>query len=175
MKDPNGELGVLALCSIGAVAGGLVNYASQVILNYRGGATGSDIWLDVNWGAVAGATFSGAVSAIPGGGLAAEAADIIGSTVIEHAFNAYIMKETEFNIKAVGEEILSEAITSLATSKVSPDLEIPKYIRDIKEEARDAGIKGTRKLQRYLNLKQTANIITNTFNSSTVNILAEFN
>ena len=68
-NDPTGEFGVATLCVIGGLAGGLINYASEVITNYREGCRGADAWVNnVNWGGVAASAFSGALSAIPGAG-----------------------------------------------------------------------------------------------------------
>ena len=171
-EDPSGELGVAALCAIGAIAGGAIDYAGQVIRNYRNGKKGADRWLDVNWGSVAGSAFSGGVSVIPGGGAAAELVDIVGSKVIEHGVNA-LTTNTKFDIHAVGCDILEEALSSAVTSSFVPNMDVPKYIRDIKQEAREMGIKGTRKLQQYLDFKQITTILTNAFNASTHSIIVE--
>ena len=172
MKDPSGELGIAALCGIGALAGGLINYASQVIQNHRSGKTGSDVWLDVSWGEVAGAAFEGAVSAIPGGGAIAEIVGTVGSNVIEHGVDA-LVTGSQFDVKEIGVEIVTDIVTDAIIPDILPDVEVPKYIRDIKQDAVDAGLKGTRRLQAYLNFRQVTSIIINGFNSSTTQMIIE--
>lgn len=54
-------------------------------------------------------------------------------------------------------------ILDVATPKFLPVDDVPKYIRDIKGEAVEAGIKGTKNLNKYLNVKQVHTITTNTF------------
>ena len=77
LKDENGSFGLFTLCAIGAIAGGLVNYAGQVISNYAAGKSGDDAWTDVNVGEIASSAFSGALSAIPGGGPMIAVADAV--------------------------------------------------------------------------------------------------
>ena len=166
MKDEKGNLGVLALCGIGALIGGLVNYAGQVIANYNNGKSGAEAWTDVDVGNIAAAAFSGAVSAIPGIGIYGDVIDAVGSNVISHGVNALVSGDA-IEMSELGYDIASDLVSSIFIPDVVPSMELPKYIRDIKKEAREAGIKGTRKLQAYLDFKQVGIILINTFNSDT--------
>ena len=162
MVDVGGNLGIFALIAIGGLLGGLIDYAGQVISNYRNGMSGSEAFTSVNIGSIAASAFSGALSAIPGGGLLTRAADIVGSAVIEHGVNAMISNES-MDLNALGADIATNAILDVATPKFLPVDDVPKYIRDIKGEAVEAGIKGTKNLNKYLNVKQVHTITTNTF------------
>jgi len=159
-KDETGYLAVATLCLIGALAGAAIDYATQVAANYKNGIKGSAAWTnDINVGSIVGSAFSGAVSAIPGGGVVASFVDSVGSVVIEHGVNS-LLSGTQINFGEAGKEI----VTNLATDALIPDfaeVEIPKYIRDIKDEAVEKGIKGTRKLQKYLDYKQVSGILFN--------------
>lgn len=173
-KDPNGKLGVIALCAIGGILNGLVEYAGQVINNYQDGKTGADLWLNVNWGKVASSAFSGAISAIPGAGFVATAIDIVGSAAIEQGVNCAVAKfdnDPNTNLNWSTSTFLWDVATNAASEVASVALEVnykvPKYIRDIKDEARAVGVKGTKKLKKYLNLAQVSTITTNTFYSHT--------
>ena len=171
-KDPSGELGILALCTIGAIAGASIDYAAQVISNYRTGLSGSSAWTSVNVGSIAGSAFSGAVSAVPGGSLGAAIVDSVGSALIEISVNSLLAGD-EINIREIG----NEAVKNLAIDMLTPDfveVSIPKYIRDIKKEAIQQGIKGTRKLQKYLDFKQVSGILINSFNSDSVSRLVDY-
>lgn len=172
-KDPTGKFGIATLCAIGAVAGGLLEYGKQVIANFHAGTRGKEMLTDVNLGEIASAAFSGAVAAVPNGGVIAEVVDAVGSNLIEHGVNALFSNDHSFDIVEVGTEILCDVVTLPFETDFIPSLEIPRFIRDIKKEAREAGKKGTKKLQRYLNVKQTATILINTINSSTNDMLKE--
>ena len=166
MVDDDGYFGIWTLCGIGALVGGFINYAGQVIENYNDGKTGAEAWTDVNIGEIAGAAFSGAISAIPGSSAWGDVVDAIGSNVIEHGVNSLVYGDT-FDCKALGQDIVTDYVTSAFLGDLLPTNGVPKYIRDIKEEAHNFGVKGTRKLQKYLNLTQVSTIVINGFNSDT--------
>ena len=63
MVDVGGNLGIFALIAIGGLLGGLIDYAGQVISNYRNGMSGSEAFTSVNIGSIAASAFSGALSA----------------------------------------------------------------------------------------------------------------
>ena len=172
MKDPTGELGIVALCTIGAIAGASIDYAAQVISNYRTGLSGRNAWTKVNVGSIVGSAFSGAVSAVPGASLGAALIDSAGSAFIEAGVNSLLSRQ-KINLRAVGDD----AVKNLAIDMLTPnfvEVAIPKYIRDIKKEAVEQGIKGTRKLQRYLSFKQVTGILINSFNSDSISRLVTY-
>ena len=166
MKDHGGYFGLLALCGIGAVVGGLINYAGQVIENYSNGITGADAWTNVNAGEVVGSMFSGAISAIPGSAGWGDVVDVVGSNIIEHGINSLI-NGTKFKPNEVVRDIVTDAAVSLLFPEIASTSNVPRFIRDIKDEARAVGVKGTRALQKYLDLAQVGTIIVNEFNSAT--------
>ena len=57
MVDSSGELGVVALCIIGATIGGLIEYSAQVIGSRQSGQKLGDAWKNVNAGKIARALF----------------------------------------------------------------------------------------------------------------------
>ena len=161
-KDVSGNFGVFALGFIGAIAGGLVNYAGQVINNYQNGMSGAEAWSDVNWGKVASSAISGAVAAIPGSGAVGAAVEIVGGNLVEHAYDALAGKK-EFSIKDLGKDIIEDSIKEAFIPDIIPTRSMPKFIRDIKQSARAAGVKGKHKLQQYLNITQIETIAVNSF------------
>lgn len=170
-KDETGYLGLGALCLVGALAGSAVDYAAQVVFNYKNGLSGVDAWTDVNVGSIVGSAFSGAISAIPGGGFLTAVADSVGSVAIEYGVNSLI-SGSKIDLNAAGKDIITNAFTDMVTPDFV-EVKIPKYIRDIKEEAVAQGIKGTRRLQKYLNFRQVSGILINTFNSDTSSRLVD--
>ena len=171
LKDEDGEFGILALCAIGGLISGGLKYAGEVVSNYRSGKSGAEAWTDVDWGGVASATFSGAVSAIPGGGALATAVDIVGSAAIEQGVNCLVKHET-WDWGNFGGMVLENAGSALLSSKFNACDEIPRYIRDIKSEARNVGIKGTKKLTKYLAKKQIGTVVKNSFSGSAVSYIS---
>ena len=174
-KDDNGEFGVVALCVIGGFVSGAIEYASQVIKNYRDGESGIDAWTkNLDYGEIAASAFSGAISAIPGGGFVATAADIVGSAAIKQGVNC-IVKKQDWSWEEFGGDVLSNAESAYISSKFKMADDVPQYIRHIKDEARDMGIKGTKKLTKYLNFKQVSVIVINGFTNDTIGELVELN
>lgn len=91
----------------------------------------------------------GAVDAFWGGGTA-EVCKNVFATLIKIGINVFFKKQ-KYSPKQVGKEIfvtLIDIFFSWALGKLS--VPIPKYIRDIKESAREALIKGTTALTNYL-------------------------
>ena len=171
--DVSGNFGLFALGTIGAIAGGVINYAGQVLSNYKQGKSGTDAWTNVNWGSVASSAFSGAISAIPGAGALGEAVDVVGSNLIEHGVNALVSGES-MNLEDIKNDILSDALTSVFLPDIIPSKKVPRFIRDIKDDARALGIKGTRKLERYLGFSQITTIVTNAFNADTSSRILDY-
>lgn len=77
-----------------------------------------------------------------------------------------------FDVLEVGQEIATDLLVSAIFSDIIPTNAVPKYIRDIKDEAVEAGIKETRRLQQFLNLKQLSTIITNSFYDDALSYLS---
>ena len=166
LYDPTGELGLIGLCLLAAFTYATVDYGTQVYDNYDAGKTGKDAWVNsINWGSVVASGVSGAAHAIPGASGAATAVDILACPVIEEGVNS-IIENRKFNTLRVASNVVSEAVNSLVSSvtidKFIPSLEVPKYIRDIKDEARTLfGVKGTNRLNRYLDGKQLFTVFYN--------------
>lgn len=69
-------------------------------------------------------------------------------------------------------DIISGAIFSATIGKrVSSN--VPKYIRDIKDEAIQVGIKGTRKLRKYLSHVQVRSVFENTVTTQAIGCLQD--
>lgn len=157
ISDPNGEFGLLALCLIGGLVSAAVDYGSQVYDNHENGKTGSEMWTDVNWGQVVSSGVSGAVSAVPGIGSAADAVDIFFCPFVEETVNC-IVEGDSFNVGEVAEDmtgnILKKYAMSKTVDKVWKQLKIPEKIGDIKENARMCNIKEKDELEKCLNCSQ---------------------
>ena len=164
--DDSGEFALSTLVVLGAAMGGMVNYAGQVIQNIKAGETGISAFVDnVNWGQVASSSFSGALSVVPGGTFAKTIVDISASVVIEHGVN-YLLG-AKWDMEQFGQDLIWSALTTVATPDWA-NVKVPYYIRDIKQEAREMAIKGTKRLTTYLNFKQTTSILTNSFANDTI-------
>ena len=167
-QDSAGELGTLALCAIGGVASALIDYGGQVLDNYRSGLRGSDMWCEVNVGSIVASSFSGVLSAIPGGGFAAIAIDVLGSAAIKQGTNYLIdyfdndpSTNRTWNTYQYMNDVVLNALTAGADCLFQVGKYVPKFIREVKSEARDKGIKGTTKLTKYLSTKQVTTVLSN--------------
>ena len=134
--------------------------------------SGIDAWTEVNIGEIAGSAFSGAISVIPGSAIWGDAVDSVGSNIIEHGVNAIVYGD-EFDIVTIGKEIVSDYLTDTILPEFLPTGDVPRFIRDIKDEARELGVKGTKNLQQYLNISQISTIVVNGFNADNNSRLCE--
>ena len=98
--------------------------------------------------------------------------DAVGSNIIEHGVNAIVYGD-EFDIVTIGKEIVSDYVTDTILPEFLPTGDVPRFIRDIKDEARELGVKGTKNLQQYLNISQISTIVVNGFNADTNSRLCE--
>ena len=164
MVDKDGHIGLFALCAIGAGLNALFTYASDVIDNYRNGYRGVDAWWnEVNKGEVVAAAVSGAISAIPGTPILGDLGDAVLSNTIEEVVNWAFGEE--FVLLDIVEETIEDWVTSSIMSDFFPTRKVPEFIRDIKREAREQGIKGTNALLQYLGGAQVRTVIDNTLTS----------
>ena len=151
-SDPTGKL-LLGAMLAGAAVGVLSEFAGNVICNLVTGRP-----LDENLstlGDYAAAAFSGALSAIPGGGALLAVADVVGSSVIKVGVDSLMNKGgnsakecvTNFGM-GIGAGSAS-AITNLRLEK-----SVPKTISSIKTEARASGVRGTKGYRSFLSKRQ---------------------
>ena len=151
-SDPTGKL-LLGAMLAGAAVGVLSEFAGNVICNLVTGRP-----LDENLstlGDYAAAAFSGALSAIPGGGALLAVADVVGSSVIKVGVDSLMNKGgnsakecvTNFGM-GIGAGSTS-AITNLRLEK-----SVPKTISSIKTEARASGVRGTKGYRSFLSKRQ---------------------
>ena len=107
---------------------------------------------------------------MPGGGLVAACVDIVGSAVIEETVNGTISackgEGFKWNWKNVGGNIIKNTVDKVITSKAASIMPTPNYIRDIKSSAMKAGVKGTKKLTKYLNKKIVTSVAVNVFSEN---------
>ena len=151
-SDPTGKL-LLGAMLAGAAVGVLSEFAGNVICNLVTGRP-----LDENLstlGDYAAAAFSGALSAMPGGGALLAVADVVGSSVIKVGVDSLMNKGgnsakecvTNFGM-GIGAGSTS-AITNLRLEK-----SVPKTISSIKTEARASGVRGTKGYRSFLSKRQ---------------------
>jgi len=69
-----------------------------------------------------------------------DAIDAVGSNVIEASVN-YIVEGEEIEIAELGQAIVLDFAGSMIIPEFFPTKDVPKYIRDIKQEARKQGVK----------------------------------
>ena len=132
------------LALFGGIMGFVVQFLSDLIRVYC---------MDKNWSKVPTYVLSvgeGAWDAVYNRGYFVELAVAVGRNVVNQLMN-YISKKKDFS----GKEVFMTAVDFTLTYVIKKKLKIkePKYIRDIKKEARAQGIKGTKRLTAYLNNK----------------------
>ena len=82
------------------------------------------------------------------------------------------MEGNDWDWEEYATDVSIGVVSTAVSSKLRVSKPIPTFLRDIKDEAVELEIKGTRKLTKYLNAKQTYILILNGFNEATVdNIL----
>ena len=165
--DPTGEFGILACCLIGGAISGLISYAKEVIDGYDPNASVFENFVeDVNWGKVAGDTFSGAMSAVPGGSALATAADILLTPAIEQGVNCGVSllkgEEVTWDWKQYKDGVIENAANAVVDKVLKIGVDVPNGTKQLKKEARTIfGIKGEKRLKKYLNVKQIICIASN--------------
>ena len=151
-SDPTGKL-LLGAMLAGAAVGVLSEFAGNVICNLVTGRP-----LDENLGTLgdyAAAAFSGALSAIPGGGALLAVADVVGSSVIKVGVDSLMNKGGNSAKECVANFGMgigagsASAITNLRLEK-----SVPKTISSIKTEARASGVRGTKGYRSFLSKRQ---------------------
>ena len=168
--DPTGH-GLFSTLLIGAAVGVVKQFAAD--LAYSALDTESNGVQFSSLGTYAAAAFSGAMSVVPGAGtVAAIVVDVVGSAFISHAVDAAVEVNStggsfweKFSFAEFGKDIVYGAAFAYMGYRV--DSKTPKFIRDIKNEARTLGIKGTNQLngllsnrqQRYANIAVAVDVL----------------
>ena len=177
LQDGSGDSAILATLGMMAV-GGLVGMASQfisgIVDNAINGAKGTELFQNTgSVGDYVAAFVSGAVGAIPGGGALASIVCNVGAPAIQQGTDYLVSRmncdstdDYYWNTGKFVADVAGNFICDAALSQVSMDA--PQFIRDIKDDARSAGYKGTRSLNNYLkeqqifvfNYNQTLDVVT---------------
>ena len=152
-KDDGGDLWGQII--FGAVIGAAFDIATQLWDNHNQGLSGKDAWFKIRWGSVLASAISGGISAIPGGNRIADAVDNFLTPVIEESINA-LTSEENFDWRRVGNNVIRNMTLGVAIDRLMPN--VPKYIRDIKEQAKKAGCLGTRAYNKYLKKAQFTSV-----------------
>ena len=168
--DPTGH-GLFSTLLIGAAVGVVKQFAAD--LAYSALDTESNGVQFSSLGTYAAAAFSGAMSVVPGAGtVAAIVVDVVGSAFINHAVDAAVTANSNGS-SFWGEFKYGEFISDVfwgglfAGVGYRVDSKTPQFIRDIKNEARALGIRGTNQLngllysrqQRYANIAVAVDIL----------------
>ena len=152
LRDPNGELGILATMLIAAAVGVVTQYVCDVVANAWEGKKGVDVLKPRGTaGEYITSGLSGAICAIPGAGLAVSAACDVVAPAVEQGID-YLTYGDEWDWEEYGEDIMQNVAFDITASSLS--IKEPTYIRDIKEDATKAGYKGTKQLTRFLKNEQ---------------------
>ena len=146
-SDRNGFLAfsIIGKFFVGAIIGFLMTYLSDLITNIINKA--KNIFKMISsLGTYISGVLSEALNMIWGGGISGKIVILVGTKFIKHLADALLNK-----IKINWMNLLKDIIKGLI-SMVMPKfkLKVPKYIRDIKSQAINKGIKGTVKLMQYL-------------------------
>ena len=85
-----------------------------------------------------------------------------GTIILQTSMNGELSRHGIKNECNIVVEAVNSLVSSVTIDKFIPSLEVPKYIRDIKDEARTLfGVKGTNRLNRYLDGKQLFTVFYN--------------
>ena len=103
-------------------------------------------------GTYAAAAFSGALSAIPGGGIATAVVDLIGSSLISEGIDA-LHEKREFSWSNVGMDMAVSAVQAGVGNYINS--RAPKHLKDIKPEAKRLGITMKNQFESFLKKKQS--------------------
>jgi hypothetical protein len=159
LHDGSGESAILVTLGMMAV-GGLVGIASQfisgIVDNAINGAKGAELFQNTgSVGDYVAAFVSGAVGAIPGGGALASIVCNVGAPAIQQGTDYLVTRmngdsadDYYWDTGKFVTDVAGNFICDAALSNVSMDA--PQFIRDIKDDARSAGCKGTQSLNNYL-------------------------
>lgn len=156
-KDDSGQISVLACVLIGAGIGLATRYICDVVDNIMDGKKGVDIFIPKSTlGEYTASTISGAATAIPG---LDTVCDVV-APAIEQGLD-YLCYGDEWDWEEYGQDAVENVVFSSISGSLSVDT--PVFIRDVKNEARELGYKGTKQLAKYLNKDQWSSFFLNQF------------
>jgi len=147
-SDPSGDV-YLEVLLTGAAIGIFKQFAADVIGNAIAGRPLDQL---SSVGTYAAAAFSGALSAIPGGGIATAVVDLIGSSLISEGIDA-LHEKREFSWSNVGMDMAVSAVQAGAGNYINSCA--PKHLKDIKPEAKRLGITKKNQFESFLKKKQS--------------------
>ena len=147
-SDPTGDV-LLEMMLIGAATGVIRQMVIDVACNAIAGRPLDDL---SSIGTYAAAAFSGALSAIPGGGIATAVVDLIGSSLISEGIDA-LHEKREFSWSNVGMDMAVSAVQAGAGNYINSCA--PKHLKDIKPEAKRLGITKKNQFESFLKKKQS--------------------
>ena len=131
---------------LGALTSVLVQFVSDTVLTVFAGKTKFS-----TWGTYAEVACTGALDALWNQGIAGSILNTIIANTLGQVIDLIRGKSKKFSVWSVVLSIVDCVITYLLEKKLR--IAEPKYIRDIKEEARGLGVKGKHRLEQYLEAK----------------------
>lgn len=159
--DNGGDFGILASMLIGGAVGGVTQFVGGIIDNAMQGKTGLELFKNTGtWGQYISSIASGAACAIPGANTVVSVVCDIAAPALQQAVDCVVYKK-DWSWKNYTSDVADNIVSSRVGGKVS-DLvggNSPQFIRDIKDDARKLGIKGTKKLNNYLSKAQNESFL----------------
>ncbi len=170
MADLNGQFGIVTAMVFGGCIGVLTQFISGIIGNIIQGKSGADIYANTGtYGEYVVSALTGIIGAIPGGGSLVNALCNFLAPAIEQIIDCLCYGKN-WDWGTYGKDVIFGLVLVYFTRKVSVDS--PKYIRDIKDEASSLDIKGTKKLDQFLEQTQDRAFVKNQFSGLSISIAA---
>ena len=144
--DVSGYIAAFLAKKIGSV---VVNAVIGVLAQVLGDVIMSALrrkWSFSSLGTYISAVLKGAWDGLWGGGIAKEICKSMLSNILSQLID-WIHKKKGFDFVS----LLSSVLDGIFTYVIGKIVKVPKYIREIKKSAMEHGIKGTKKLMKYLN------------------------
>ena len=172
LKDYNGQFGILASMAIGLAVGLATQYLCDVVSNAMDHKTGKDLFMPKSTaGEYLTAGICGAVCAIPGTSTLVSVVCDVAAPAVEQGID-YLIYGDKWNSQEYITDVTSNVICDIVSSNFS--LESPQYIRDIKDDAQELGMKGTTQLNKYLIRQQNKVFLTNQLTGAAVSVSYEY-
>lgn len=148
MVDEEGNFGLIASMLIGGVVGIASQFVCGVVDNMMSGKTGVDVFSNTGTvGEYIAAFAGGALCSIPGASSFVSVVCDIAMPAVQQSIDC-VVYHTKWDTGKYLRDVSANVICDLAASTIAMDS--PRFIRDIKDEARAAGYKGTKQLTSYL-------------------------
>lgn len=147
--DRTGDIAILVAVGVGLVCGIASQFISGVVTNALEGKTGIDLIKNTGTvGEYVTSALTGAVCAIPGAGVMVSVICDVAAPAVQQGIDCLVYEDYEWSWEQYTADVATNLICDAVANVASIDM--PEYIRDIKDEACALGKKGTKALTAHL-------------------------